>query len=105
MMYILLPSYEEIRENKQSYAKSFAIQYRNTDPFSGKRLVEPYGDASLCRAESTGKTADAGRRWMMSTRFHTCRTWHPMLRCSGRHSGDCRGKVQSGQQPGLLWRM
>ena len=41
--YVLLPSYEEIRENKQAYARSFAVQYKNTDPFSAKRLVEPYG--------------------------------------------------------------
>ena len=27
-----------------AYARSFAIQYRNTDPYSGKRLAEPYPD-------------------------------------------------------------
>ena len=43
---IRLPSYEELKKDKESYAKSFMIQYRNTDPFSGKRLAEPYG-ASL----------------------------------------------------------
>ncbi len=37
-----LPSYEELKEDKLNYARSFYIQYNNTDPFSGKRLVEPY---------------------------------------------------------------
>ena len=37
-----LPSFSEITTNKAAYAKSFYLQYCNTDPFSGKRLVEPY---------------------------------------------------------------
>ena len=41
--YQLLPSYEELKKDKKNYAKSFYTQYQNTDPFSGKRLVEPYG--------------------------------------------------------------
>ncbi len=40
--YIRLPSYEELKADKLNYAKSFYVQYCNTDPFSGKRLVEPY---------------------------------------------------------------
>ena len=40
---ILLPSYEELCRDKRSYAKSFYVQYCNTDPFTAKRLVEPYG--------------------------------------------------------------
>ena len=38
----VLPSFEEIRRDKRRYAESFYIQYSNTDPFSGKRLAEPY---------------------------------------------------------------
>ncbi len=40
--YELLPDYEDMKRDRREYARSFAIQYRNTDPFSGKRLVEPY---------------------------------------------------------------
>ena len=40
----LLPSYEQIRESKKTYAESFLIQYQNTDPFTAKCLVEPYGE-------------------------------------------------------------
>ncbi len=39
---ILLPSYSEMKEDKQAYARSFAIQYRNTDSCTGKPLIEPY---------------------------------------------------------------
>ncbi|MDO4337572.1 MAG: YgiQ family radical SAM protein [Eubacteriales bacterium] len=40
---ILLPSYEEISKDKAAYARSFAIQYKNTDPFTAKTLAEDYG--------------------------------------------------------------
>ena len=39
---LLLPSFEEMRRDKREYAKSFYIQYCNTDPFSGRRLAESY---------------------------------------------------------------
>ena len=41
---VVLPSYDEIRRDKRRYAESFAVQYQNTDAYSGKRLCEPYGD-------------------------------------------------------------
>ena len=40
---IWLPEWDEIKENKRTFAESFYTQYCNTDPFSGKRLVEGYG--------------------------------------------------------------
>lgn len=42
---IYLPSFEEIKADKKTFAKSFYTQYSNTDPFVGKRLVETYEDA------------------------------------------------------------
>lgn len=41
---ISLPGYEEMKEEKLAYARSFYTQYKNTDPFTGKRLVEPYNE-------------------------------------------------------------
>ena len=40
----ILPSFEELKKDKLNYARSFYTQYCNTDPFSGKCLVEPYGE-------------------------------------------------------------
>ena len=37
-----LPSFEEMAKDKRAYARSFAVQYQNSDPFTGKRLVEAY---------------------------------------------------------------
>ena len=42
--YTLLPSYSDMTGDKLNYARSFYTQYCNTDPFSGKTLVEPYDE-------------------------------------------------------------
>lgn len=39
---ITLPDYKTMKENKRAYAESFRIQYENTDPFTGKVMVEEY---------------------------------------------------------------
>ncbi len=41
---VILPSFQSILDSKREFAKSFNIQYNNTDPYSGKRLVEAYKD-------------------------------------------------------------
>ena len=41
---IFLPSFDEVKASKRSYAESFRIQYGNCDPFTAKRLAEPYGN-------------------------------------------------------------
>ena len=38
----ILPTYEEMKADKIRYADSFLTQYENTDPFSGKTLIEQY---------------------------------------------------------------
>lgn len=39
---VMLPSYEECREEKGLYAQSFMKQQENTDPFQGRTLIEAY---------------------------------------------------------------
>ncbi len=41
---LILPSFEEVSRDTRSFAESFAIQYRNTDPFTAKPLFERTGD-------------------------------------------------------------
>ena len=40
---ITLPDWETVRTDKAAYARSFYTQYLNTDPFTAKPLIEPYG--------------------------------------------------------------
>ena len=39
---IELPTYEQMKADKSLYAKSFGIQYQNTDFCNGKKLIEEY---------------------------------------------------------------
>ncbi|MCD2491104.1 YgiQ family radical SAM protein [Lacrimispora sp. NSJ-141] len=41
---IALPDFERVRQDKKTYAESFLIQYKNTDPFRGRTLTEAYGN-------------------------------------------------------------
>lgn len=41
---LVLESWDELKADKLNYARSFYKQYCNTDPFTSKRLVEPYSD-------------------------------------------------------------
>ena len=41
---IVLPSFEAVTADKKTYAESFNIQSRNTDPFTAHPLAEDYGN-------------------------------------------------------------
>ena len=79
---ILLPSFKEICENKRKYAESFYIQYTNTDPFSGQRMVESYGDHLYVVQNPAAKplsTAEMDRVYGLGY----MRTYHPSYEAAG----------------------
>ncbi|QHI71226.1 YgiQ family radical SAM protein [Aminipila terrae] len=41
---LMLPDFEDIAQSKEAYARSFAVQYKNNDYITAKRLVEKYSD-------------------------------------------------------------
>lgn len=41
---IFLPSFSDVLKDKKNYVKSFQMQYKNTDAFTGHALVEKYDD-------------------------------------------------------------
>ena len=75
--YELLPDYDSLLADKNNYAKSFLKQYENTDPFSGKRLVEPYGNHCYIVQNPAAKPLT---QMEMDHVFELpyMRTWHPM---------------------------
>ena len=75
--YELLPEYDALLADKKNYAKSFLIQYENTDPFVGKRLVEPYGNHCYVVQNPAAKPLSQTE---MDDIYHLpyMRTWHPM---------------------------
>ena len=102
--YELLPSWDQVSADKPAFARSFAVQYANADPVSGKRLVEPYSDHSYVVQNPPAlplTTAEMDAVY----RLPYARTWHPSLRCGGRRARAFRGEVQPGEQPRMLRRM
>ena len=78
----MLPSFPEMQDDKLAYARSFAVQYRNSDPFTGKRLVEPYSDHEFVvqnppASPLTQEELDAVYR------LPYARTYHPMYEKDG----------------------
>ena len=79
----------------------------NTDPFSGKRLVEPYANQDCFVVQNPPSEAtDSWRRWtsVYALPYHADTAIRP-YDGAGRRSGHPGSKVQPGQQPGLLWRL
>ena len=74
--YIRLPSYEDLKTDKLEYARSFYTQYCNTDPFSGKRLVEPYNDHLYVVQNPPSKPLTMEEMDQVYS-YPYMRTWHP----------------------------
>ena len=77
-----LPSYPEMQADKLAYARSFAVQYANSDPFTGKRLVEPYSDHEF--VVQNPPSAPLSQEEMDAVyRLPYARTYHPMYEQAG----------------------
>ncbi len=80
--YIKLPSYEDLKTDKLEYARSFYTQYCNTDPFSGKRLVEPYNDHLYVVQNPPSKPLTMEEMDQVYS-YPYMRTWHPSYDAAG----------------------
>jgi len=79
--HIVLPSYKELKADKLNYAKSFYIQYTNTDPFSGKILAEPYDDVYVVQNPMSKPLSQEEMDRIYALPF--MRTYHPMYEDQG----------------------
>ncbi len=79
--YELLPSYEDMKADKRLYAESFYTQYRNTDPYSGRRLVEPYGKVYVVQNPAAKPLSTQEMDDIYDLPY--CRSAHPSYREKG----------------------
>lgn len=77
-----LPDYQSLLKNKLNYAKSFYIQYQNTDPFVGKRLVEKYND-NLYVVQNTASKPLSSQEMDRVYSLPYMRTYHPSYEALG----------------------
>ena len=78
---ITLPSFEELKANKRKYAESFKIQYNNCDPFTAKRLVEPYGKEFVVQNPPQKPLTQEEMDAVYALPY--ARTWHPSYTKAG----------------------
>lgn len=80
--YQTLPEYDVIKTDKRAYAQSFYTQYCNTDPFSGKRLVEPYGKKQFVIQNPPSKPLSQMEMDRVYS-YNYMRTYHPSYEKDG----------------------
>ena len=78
---ILLPSYDALCKSKVKYAESFRVQYENTDPFTAKRLIEPYGDRIVVQNPPQKPMSQSEMDRVYALPY--TRTWHPSYEKAG----------------------
>ena len=79
---IMLPSFKEITDNKRKYAESFYVQYTNTDPFSGQRMIEKYGDHLYVVQNPASKPLSMQEMDRVYS-LNYMRTYHPSYEAAG----------------------
>ena len=78
---IVLPPYEALCKDKRKYAESFYLQYQNTDPFTAKRLVEPYEDRYVVQNPPQKPLTQSEMDRVYGLNY--ARTWHPSYEKAG----------------------
>ena len=79
---VRLPDFEEIQNDKSAYARSFGIQYRNTDPISAKRLYECY-DGKLFIVQNPPAQPLSTQEMDSLYSLPYMRAWHPCYDAAG----------------------
>ncbi len=72
---IVLPGYQELKDDRRRYAESFRIQYGNCDPFTAKRLAEPYDQGYVVQNPPQKPLTTAEMDNVYDLPY--CRTYHP----------------------------
>ena len=98
--YIVLPSYNEVKTNKKSYAKSFMTQYENQDAINARMLVEPYDGWYVVVNQSPLPLTQEQMDFTYALPYE--RTFHPKYKYVPRHRGSA---VFHHEQPRLLWQL
>lgn len=79
---VILPSFLELKEGKEAYAKSFYLQYCNTDSIVGKILVEKYKDTEYIVQNPASKPLSQEEMdWVYSLPY--MRNYHPIYEKQG----------------------
>ncbi len=78
---VTLPSFEALKADRRRYAQSFQVQYGNCDPFTAKRLCEPYGNVLVVQNPPQKPLTTAEMDAVYGLPY--CRAYHPVYEKDG----------------------
>ena len=78
---LLLPSFEEVVENKKKYAEAFMMQYNEQNPYLGRTLIQKHGDRYLVQNPPVLPMTEKEMDRVYSLPYE--RTYHPMYESEG----------------------
>ncbi|NLG05433.1 MAG: YgiQ family radical SAM protein [Clostridia bacterium] len=81
--YIELPDYSVLSADKEQYARSFMIQYQNTDAITAKALAEHYPDQNLYVVQNPPVEPLSTIEMDDIYQAPYCRTYHPVYEKDG----------------------
>jgi len=79
--YELLPSYEEVKDNKKQYAYAYKIEYLEQDPVRGQQLVQQHGNRYLVQNPPVEPLSQEELDHVYSLPYQ--RDYHPMYERDG----------------------
>ena len=71
-----LPSFADVKTNKQAYADAFKLEYLEQDPFRGRRLAQQNDDWCIVQNPPAKPLDEAGMDEVYDLPY--MRAWHPM---------------------------
>ncbi len=80
--YIEIPSFDEVKSDKYSYATAHKIQYEEQDPIRGKTIVQKHGDRYLVQLPPSAPLAQ--KEFDKTYELPYKRTYHPMYESMGK---------------------
>ncbi len=78
---LLLPSFEEVSENKKKYAEAFMMQYNEQNPYLGRTLIQKHADRYLMQNPPALPMNEKEMDRVYSLPYE--RTYHPMYESEG----------------------
>ncbi len=78
---VVLPAFSRVKENPKTYAESFKLQYHNCDPFTAKRLAEPYDKGFVVQNPPQKPLTQEEMDEVYGLPY--CRTYHPSYEKAG----------------------
>lgn len=78
---VTLPSFEAVTADKRKYAESFRVQYQNCDPFTAKRLAEPYAEEFVVQNPPQKPLSQEEMDEVYDLPY--CRAYHPSYEKAG----------------------